>query len=71
MIEMWILQIRSDDDGLDLIYTSQGYLTDELKVRYFDIWAAGDGICSKAEPGRFTLIRELDNVILAELWQEY
>ena len=70
MTKLWILQIRSDNDGLDLVYTSQGYIDDDLKARYFDIWVM-DGVRSKVEPGRFTLIRESDNVILAQLWQEY
>ena len=70
MTELWILQIRSEDDGLDLIYTSQGYLDDELKARYFDVWAADNDIRSEVDPGRFTLIRKSDNVILAQLWQE-
>ena len=70
MTKLWILQIRSDNDGPDLIYTSQGYFDDKLKAAYFDIWVMG-GVRSNVEPGRFTLIRESDNVILAQLWREY
>lgn len=68
---MWILQIRSESDGLDLIYTSQNDISEEMKVLYFDIWANGDAYSDEKEPGRFTLIRRSDNVILAQMWQEY
>ena len=68
---MWILQIRSENDGLDLIYTCNSEdLADELKALYFDVWTGND--CFPViEPGRFTLIRQNDNVIMAQLWQEY
>ena len=67
---MWILQIRSNDDGLDFVYTGEditGGPSVELKALYFDVWVETMAR-SEVEPMRYMLI-DSNNAIVATMWE--
>ncbi len=69
---MWILQIRSENDGLDTIYTCSDWsLDDGLRAGMMEVILDNIGNVSISYEGgsRYSIVRDSDRVILAEVWQ--
>ncbi len=69
---MWILQVRAENDSLDTIYTCRDCIPDDdMKARFLDVLLDNFGTSRIQHNGNglYSVIREHDNVILADMWQ--